>query len=74
MGTIIVVLALAFVAFVLYKIVSKPDVNGDGKFDAKDIVAAAKEAAAEVKAEAVKAEQKVAEKVKKARKPKTPKA
>ena len=38
MITIIVVLALAFVAFVLYKIVKKPDVNGDGKFDAKDIV------------------------------------
>jgi len=70
METVIVVLIAAVAAYVVYKLVKKPDVNGDGKVDVQDVVAAAKEVVSEAKA----VEQKVAAKVKKARKPKAPKA
>ena len=70
METVIVVLIAAVAAYVVYKLVKKPDVNGDGKVDVQDVVAAAKEVVSEAKA----VEEKVVEKVKKARKPKAPKA
>lgn len=69
MGSIILIVVLAAVAALLYKMLRLPDQNGDGKVDVKDVVAAAKSVAAD----AVKAEKAVAEKVKKARKPRKPK-
>lgn len=66
MSTLITIAILAVLAYICYKIMKKPDVNGDGKVDAKDVVAAAKEVVQEAKA----VEEKVVEKVKKARKPK----
>ena len=70
MGTLVVVLLLAVAGWVGWKLWKKPDLNNDGVVDAKDVVAAAKEVAVEAKAGANKA----VEKVKKARKPKAPKA
>jgi predicted negative regulator of RcsB-dependent stress response len=70
METLIVVVIAAVVGYIAWKIIKKPDVNNDGKVDAQDVVAAAKEVATEVKAGADKA----VEKVKKARKPRAPKA
>ena len=70
MGTLIVIVLLAVVGYVVWKLVKTPDLNHDGKVDAQDVVAAAKEVATEVKAGADKA----VEKVKKARKPRAPKA
>lgn len=70
METVILVLVAAVVVYIVYKMVKKPDVNGDGKVDVQDVVAAAKEVASEAKAGG----EKVVEKVKKARKPKAPKA
>jgi ABC-type Na+ efflux pump permease subunit len=70
MGTVILVLVLAAVIGIVYKMIGSPDKNGDGKVDAQDVVIAAKEVAAEVKAEAVKVEEQVVAKVKKARKKK----
>ena len=70
MGTLIVVLLVAVAGWVVWKLVKNPDKNNDGVVDHKDVVVAAKEVAVEAKAEAVKA----VEKVKKARKPKAPKA
>ena len=70
MGTLIVVLLFAVAAWIVWKLVKDPDKNDDGVVDHKDVVVAAKEVAVEAKAEAVKA----VEKVKKARKPKAPKA
>lgn len=70
MGTVIVVLLLVAAVALVWKMVQAPDKNGDGKVDAQDVVIAAKEVAADVKAEAVKVEEKVVEKVKKARKKK----
>ena len=66
MGTVILVLALLAVIGVVYKLIQTPDKNGDGKVDAQDVVVAAKEVAADVKAEG----EKVVAKVKKARKKK----
>ena len=66
MGTVILVLALLAVIGIVYKLVQTPDKNGDGKVDAQDVVAAAKEVASDVKAGG----EKVAAKVKKARKKK----
>lgn len=66
MGTVIVVLVLAVVIGIVYKMIQTPDKNGDGKVDAQDVVVAAKEVAADVKAGGEKA----VEKVKKARKKK----
>ena len=66
MGTVILVLALLAVIGIVYKLVQTPDKNGDGKVDAQDVVIAAKEVAANVKAGGEKA----VEKVKKARKKK----
>lgn len=63
MGTLVVVLLLAVVGWVAWKLIKDPDKNDDGVVDAKDVVAAAKEVAAEAKAEGAKA----VEKVKKAR-------
>ena len=60
MGTLVVVLLLAVAGWVVWKLWKKPDLNNDGVVDHKDVVAAAKEVAVE--------------KVKKARKPKAPKA
>lgn len=70
MGTLLVVLLFAAAAWIVWKLVKDPDKNDDGVVDHKDVVVAAKEVAVEAKAEAVKA----VEKVKKARKPKAPKA
>ena len=70
MGTLIVLLLVAVAGYVVWKLLQDPDKNDDGKVDAQDVVAAAKEVASEVKAEANKA----VEKVKKARKPRAPKA
>ena len=66
MGTVIVVLVLLAVIGIVWKMVQAPDKNNDGKVDAQDVVIAAKEVAADVKAEG----EKVVEKVKKARKKK----
>ena len=66
MGTVILVLLVLAVIGVVYKLVQSPDKNGDGKVDTQDVVVAAKEVAADVKAEG----EKVVEKVKKARKKK----
>lgn len=70
MGTLVVVLLLAVAGWIVWKLVKDPDKNDDGVVDHKDVVVAAKEVAVEAKAEAVK----TVEKVKKARKPKAPKA
>lgn len=74
MGTLVVVLLLAVAVWVAWKLFKKPDLNNDGKVDAKDVVAAAKEVAAEAKAEAVKVADVAVEKVKKARKPRAKKS
>lgn len=66
MGTLVVLILLAVAGYVIWKLVKNPDLNSDGKVDAQDVVAAAKEVATEVKAEAGKA----VEKVKKSRKKK----
>ena len=66
MGTLIVVVLLVVAVAIVWKMVQAPDKNGDGKVDAQDVVVAAKEVAADVKAEG----EKVVEKVKKSRKKK----
>jgi beta-lactam-binding protein with PASTA domain len=70
METLFVVVIVAVIGYIVYKMVKTPDVNGDGKVDVQDVVSAAKEVVQEAKA----VEEKVVEKVKKARKPKKPKA
>ncbi len=70
MGTLVVLLLLAVAGYIVWKLVKTPDLNQDGKVDVQDVVTAAKEVAVEAKTEAGK----VVEKVKKARKPKAPKA
>lgn len=70
MGTLVLIVLVAVVGYIIWKLLKNPDVNSDGKVDAQDVVAAAKEVATEVEAEAKKA----VEKVKKARKPKAKKA
>ena len=65
MGTFIVVLAIAILAVVIFKLFKTPDLNGDGKVDVQDVVEATKQVVEEVKTETVA----VVEKVKKARKP-----
>ena len=67
---LILLLAVAVAGYIVWKLIMTPDLNNDGKVDAQDVVAAAKEVAVEVKTEATQ----VVEKVKKARKPKAPKA
>ena len=64
MGTLVVLVLLAVAGWIVWKLVKKPDLNNDGKVDAQDVLVAAKEVAAEAKAGADKA----VEKVKKARK------
>lgn len=63
MGTLIVVLLVAAVGLIVWKLVetlvNDPDKNDDGVVDHKDVVVAAKEVAVEAKAEAVKAVEKV---------------
>jgi hypothetical protein len=66
MGTLVVLVLLAVAGWIVWKLVKKPDLNNDGKVDAQDVLVAAKEVAAEAKAGAGKA----VEKVKKARKKK----
>ena len=76
MGTLVVLLLLAFAGWVVWKLVKDPDKNDDGVVDRKDVVAATQEAVAEVKAEVAKVEEKVeavVEKAKKARKPRAKK-
>ena len=73
MDTLILLVVLAVVGWVVWKLFNKPDQNNDGKVDAKDVLHAAKEVAAEVKTEAVKAADVAVEKVKKARKPRAKK-
>lgn len=53
MGTLLVVVLVAVAAWVVWKLWKKPDLNNDGAFDAKDVVAAVKEVAVEAKAEVV---------------------
>jgi len=67
MGTLVVVVLVAFAAWVGWKLFKKPDANNDGVVDAKDVLHAAKEVASEAKAEAVEVAGKAVEKVKKAR-------
>jgi hypothetical protein len=67
METLIAIVVGVVVVYIIYKLVKKPDVNGDGKVDVQDVVAAAKEVASEAKAGG----EKVVEKVKKARKKKS---
>jgi len=74
MGTLLVLLLLVVVGWIAWKLIKDPDKNDDGVVDAKDVVAAAKEVAVEAKAEATKVAEVAVEKVKKARKPKAPKA
>jgi len=78
MSTLVVVLLVAFIVFALWnawKLLNKPDANNDGKVDANDVLFTAKEAAAEVKTEAVKVAEKVTEKVaEKVKKPRAKKA
>ncbi len=64
MGTLVVLVLLAVAGWVIWKLAKKPDLNNDGKVDVQDVVVAAKEVAAEAKAGADKA----VEKVKKGRK------
>ena len=66
MGTLVVLVLLAVAGWIVWKLVKKPDLNNDGKVDAQDVLVAAKEVAAEAKAGADKA----VEKVKKGRKKK----
>jgi len=49
METVIVLVILAVAGYVVYKLVRKPDQNGDGVVDVKDIVSAAKEEGAAFK-------------------------
>ncbi len=64
MGTLLVLLLVAVAGWVVWKLWKKPDANEDGKVDHNDVLVAAKEVAAEAKAGADKA----VEKVKKGRK------
>lgn len=66
MNTVIVLVVLAVVGLIAYKLLKTPDQNNDGQVDVKDIVEAAKSVAADAKSGA----EKVAKKV---RKPKAPK-
>lgn len=70
MGTLIVLALLAVAGWLVWKLVKDPDKNDDGVVDHKDVIVAAKEVAAEAKAEGAKA----VEKVKKARKPRAKKS
>ena len=80
MGTLLVVVLVAVAAWVVWKLWKKPDLNNDGAFDSKDVVAAVKEVTVEAKEEAIavvakteEAVTEVVEKAKKARKPRAPK-
>ena len=46
MGTLLVVLLVAVVAWIAWTLLKKPDANEDGKVDHKDALVAAKEVAA----------------------------
>ena len=74
MGTLVVLVLLAVAGWIVWKLLQDPDKNDDGKVDVKDVALAAKEVAVEAKAHAEKAAEVAVEKVKKARKPKAPKA
>ncbi len=67
MGTLVVLLLVVVGGWIAWKLWKKPDANNDGVVDAKDVLHAAKEVAAEAKAEAVVVADKAVEKVKKAR-------
>ena len=67
---IIVALLVLVLGYFVYRLLKNPDVNGDGKVDAKDAVAVAKQVAKETVAEVKAVEEKVVEKVKKSRKKK----
>jgi predicted negative regulator of RcsB-dependent stress response len=66
MNTLLVLLLVVVGGWIAWKLWKKPDANNDGVVDHKDVLHAAKEVAAEAKAEAGE----VVEKVKKARKKK----
>ena len=53
MGTLLVVLLVAVVAWIAWTLLKKPDANDDGKVDHKDALVAAKSVAADAKAKAV---------------------
>jgi hypothetical protein len=53
METLVVLVLIAFAAWVGWKLFKKPDANNDGAFDHKDALVAAKEVAVEAKAKAV---------------------
>lgn len=55
MTTLLILVFLALLGWVVWKLAQNPDKNNDGKVDAEDVLAAAKEVAEEVKAEAVEA-------------------
>lgn len=76
MVTLILVVLFALVIFIAFRLLKNDnlDANHDGKVDANEVVSAAKEVVTEVKEEAVKTAEEVVQKVKKARKPKAPKA
>lgn len=54
MGTLVGLVVFAFLVWVVWKLAKAPDVNKDDVVDHKDVVEAAKQVVAEVKAEAVK--------------------
>lgn len=56
---LLIVVLVVVAAYIAYKLFKNPDQNNDGKVDIQDVTAAAKQVAAEVKAEAVKVEQTV---------------
>ena len=55
MGTLVVVLLVAVAAWVVWKLLKKPDANNDGVVNHQDALVAVKEVAAEAKAHAVNA-------------------
>jgi len=59
MTTLVILIVLALLGWVVWKLAQNPDKNNDGKVDAEDVLAAAKEVAEEVKAETTKAVKKV---------------
>ena len=53
MGTLLVLLLVVVGGWVAWKLYKKPDANDDGKIDHNDVLVAAKEVAADAKAQAV---------------------
>jgi hypothetical protein len=53
MGTLLVLVLVAVVAWIAWTLLKKPDANDDGKVDQNDVLVAAKSVAADAKAKAV---------------------